>query len=118
MLHRYVAINDCIRKIDDDDVQELLLNTDDDQDVDRLLRLLADINSVTKSLQESNVSLADARVILNGVIEEHPTPQARLRARSNIVENSAFESAICKLQNSEDLFLTTSELYAVRQFAS
>lgn len=93
-MHRYVAIKDCSYKIDDDYVQDLLLNNHDDQDMECFLRLLTDLDSVTKSLQDSNVSLADARVLFNDEIEKHPETEARLGVSSNIVEYSAFESAI------------------------
>lgn len=59
-----------------------------------------------------------ARVLYEGVIEKHPSTRLRLGARSNLVENHAFESEICKVQAGGEDSLNAAERKSMQKLTS
>lgn len=109
MLQRYIQVHEIIKQIELPEVQELRLCDGDHVEVERLFRLLGDLQSVTKELQFEDVGLCLACVLFDGVMEKHPQASSRLRPRSPLVENPAFERGVCKVKNGEEHALTCAE---------
>lgn len=113
MLRRYRELKEFLPKLDDVELESILLSEEEDILVDHLCTKLRDLDSVTKELQRSNISLAEARVLFDGVIEKYPNSKRRLGPDSNIIENKRFESAIVKIQQNREEELTLAEKRAV-----
>ena len=74
------------------------------------------LNSVVVQLQRENLSLLDARVLLDGVIELFPQMPHHLSRDADIVTNVSFESGILKVQGGKENLLTLDEVSALRVF--
>lgn len=96
-------------QIDLPEVQEAYLNDEEDKEVNHLFWILGDLDTVMKVLQSHDVSLADALVQFDGVMEKIPSMRTRLGDRSHLVENITFEIAVGKVQNCEDHTLTAAK---------
>lgn len=114
MVKRYLAPHSFILKIDLDELQALLLTDDEDAELKRLMKTLDKLKSVTKALQHQGMTLADARTLLDGVIESFPSLHSRLSTSSNLVDNLHFEAAIIKIQRGHERNLSFGELKAVQ----
>ncbi|KAE9285139.1 hypothetical protein PR003_g26668 [Phytophthora rubi] len=96
-------------------------------DLEDLCKILADLESVSKKLQESGSgeapgthtiapSLADARKLFDGVIKAFPASSHYLAPKSSIVKAPDFESGIVKVITGKDNKLSSAEERALGRF--
>jgi hypothetical protein len=81
---------------------DLLLSAYDNVRIESLCASLVQLNEATLLLQADNLSLADARFVLDEVIKKHDTVEQqvfsnRVSNTANIVVNKEFESGCVKL---------------------
>lgn len=62
------------------------------------------------------MSLTEAQKLFAGVVKSVPSPRARLSARSSLVDNPQFESAIVKVQRGEEKALKIGERKEIQHF--
>ena len=113
MIRRYDEIRDHLPALNLPEINELLLDEDDELMVATLLKKLRGLDSGTKQLQSENVTIAEARGLFDAVMEKHPSTSSRLRPDADIVSDTAFESAIIKIQGGNENKLRVSEKKAV-----
>lgn len=109
MLQRYCHIKDHLGGIDQSKIQDLLPTDEEDGEIECFLPTLKDFKSVTNKLQASNLYFGGAWILFDVVLEKHPSTRPELSPRSNLIENAAFESALCKVQNGHEKQLTAAE---------
>lgn len=117
MLQRFVEIKEIMKKVDDTEVQDLLLDDDIQINIVKLLcKMLSDLDSVTIALKSTKVSVADAPDLYDAVVAHNPETKSRISQTAQIVERSSFESAICKIQCGEESCHSTAEMKTVSHF--
>lgn len=94
ILRRYVHRKSIVHCMDLREIQELLLEDSGDDEIDDLLHILTDVQSVIEALQSRDICLGAVLVLFDGVLENHPSTCPWLGIRSHLIENLAFESAI------------------------
>ncbi|ETN20170.1 hypothetical protein PPTG_03236 [Phytophthora nicotianae INRA-310] len=112
MVCRYKEIRDSIRQVDA--VEEFIPNGSTHKKLLALLEQLKKLDSVCKTLQCENTSMADVRVLFDQVADDYPVMASHLRPTAKIVHTPIFESALVKISNNTKL--TASELRAVQRF--
>lgn len=117
MLKRYVAIREFLPKLMIEDVDELLLSRKDDQQVDKLLETMAQLDSITLCLQRDDTTMAQVRVMFDTVIEHMPNMENRLKPDADIVESKEFEAGIVHIQQNRVADMTEDEKCAVKIFS-
>ncbi|RHY17778.1 hypothetical protein DYB32_010473 [Aphanomyces invadans] len=109
MLERYVAIRGSIGQIIDRDIQNLALSPRQDNKVDELLVILADLNTVTLALQCDDLTMQGVRDHFDTVLEDHPGMTSRLACNSKNVKNPDFEVGVVKILAGRESSLTPGE---------
>lgn len=94
--------------IDLPEVQKLVPTDEEDDENERLLLMLKDLESVTKELQANNIDFGNAQILFDSVLRNNPSILPRLGPRSKVIENAAFKSALCNVQNRQEQQLTAS----------
>ena len=113
MLLRYTQLKEFLPSLHLDEVDDLLLTTRKDREIDQLLEMLTDLDSVTKALQEERLSVCDARALFDGVIGSFRQTAGRLSQHAEIIHDKVFESAIAKIQDGKAEDLNSEEQSAV-----
>lgn len=67
MMSRYSELKDYLSNIEYAEVTELLFTDHKNEEVDALRKCLQDLNSISGELQADSTTLADGRVLLQGV---------------------------------------------------
>jgi hypothetical protein len=98
------------------ELADVLLQMADHLDVTELLPILKDLDFSTKHLQRSGIAMAEARVILDQVLEEHVDMKNCISQDAQIIAFPDFESAIVKIQNRQEAQLTEAEKESVKPF--
>lgn len=114
MLRRHVALREHVSKLDDIDLDDLLLPASSERRIDGLVEKLKELNEVVLKLQTHNCTLRQARAYLDSVLDVYPTLDARLNPDARIVHSPVFESAVLKIQDKREEELTTSEKRVVK----
>lgn len=86
----------------------------DNISIGSLLETLQDFDSVTKKLQYSSTTLADARVLLDAMIEKYAEMAVRLEPDAPIVLQPVFQQGLVKIQEIWIMDISTAEKQAVR----
>nr|CCA15682.1 AlNc14C13G1599 [Albugo laibachii Nc14] len=81
-----------------------------------LFSQLNELESVSKTLQAENCSLADVRLLFDSVVEKHPVVGEYLLPTARINHSPVFESAVVNVINEQPL--TGSESRSVLSFAT
>ncbi|RHY44050.1 hypothetical protein DYB34_012661 [Aphanomyces astaci] len=97
MLKRYVAIRTYIRLLGDRNILHLTPTDDQDDEIDALLLVLDELESVTLALQEVATSMLDVRNLFDECMLLHPSASKRLASNSAVVGHADFEVAITKI---------------------
>ncbi|RLN93348.1 hypothetical protein DYB28_001936 [Aphanomyces astaci] len=97
MLKRYVAIHTYIRLLGDRNILHLTPTDDQDDEIDALLLVLDELESVTLALQEVATSMLDVRNLFDECMLLHPSASKRLASNSAVVGHADFEVAITKI---------------------
>lgn len=71
MLTQYVEIKDIVRKVDLDEVQELIYAKIDNKEIELLFAALTSLDFVTKAPQHRNICSSDALELFHGVMEKY-----------------------------------------------
>lgn len=61
--------------------------------------MLADLDFITKKLQNHLLAIADARTLFDASLKQLPFANATLMQNSAIMENPGFEASFLKIQN-------------------
>ncbi|KAF0717954.1 hypothetical protein AaE_010749, partial [Aphanomyces astaci] len=97
MLKRYVAIHTYIRLLGDRNILHLTPTDDQDDEIDALLLVLDELESVTLALQEVATSMLDVRNLFDECMLLHSSASKRLASNSAVVGHADFEVAITKI---------------------
>lgn len=73
MVERYIAINLHVESFNILEITELLLDEDENAVIKSLLKKLGHLETVTKALKSDAVTVAEARGLLDAVIDAHPS---------------------------------------------
>ncbi|ETP20713.1 hypothetical protein F441_05619 [Phytophthora nicotianae CJ01A1] len=115
MVERYFRISEYL-PVEDDDVAELLPSP---RAIKRLRGLLVDLSrvqNVSKALQSDNITMLDARVWLDGLIDVEPSFHQYLEPRADIVHTPDFEIACTKVLAGDAAKLTRAQRLLLQPF--
>lgn len=98
MIKTYIEIKDYNINFSIEKSGNLLLTDEEEIVVERLLKNLEDLNSVTVALQSDSTTLPDARAILDEIQGKFPSLESLIVPKAPIVEHPSFESAVIKVQ--------------------
>lgn len=118
MLRRYQKLAEFLHQVDDDDVQALLPSYDEWEEIEKLCAKMKGLDSVTNTLQDSQTTMADARILFDAVNNHNESAKFRLSHDARIVENATFESAITKVQLQQEECLSVREKRAIAHLKS
>ena len=105
----------------DRDLRNLTLSHDENDEVEAILPHLKDLNDVTVALQGEDITLCEARLLLDAVIELNLIPDQTLANRwlskgATITTHPSFESGLRKISDGKEATLNFSEKHAVQKF--
>ncbi|RLN96724.1 hypothetical protein BBJ28_00019689 [Nothophytophthora sp. Chile5] len=115
MVERYVRLATFL-SAEDDEICELLPSARSVKRLRALLDDLARIESVSKSLQGANVTMMDARVWFDGLVDVEPSFERHLGSRAKVVHAADFEVGCCKVLAGETTRLTRAETITLETF--
>ncbi|OWZ21522.1 hypothetical protein PHMEG_0003916 [Phytophthora megakarya] len=104
MVHRYFCLLEFIK--DDDELADYLPGPTANRRLRKVLEDLSKVESVSKELQSSSVSLLDARVYFDGLLESLPVLSSHIGARAAIVHSPHFEACWGDLTRAEKASLS------------
>ncbi|KAG3150341.1 hypothetical protein PI126_g11562 [Phytophthora idaei] len=99
MLDRYFKLLEFVK--DDADLEDALPMRTENSRLKALHAELTNIESVTKTLQSTKVSMADARLLFDGLITLRASFAKYLGERAEIVYAADFEAACVKIQDGQ-----------------
>ena len=114
MVNRYSAIRDFLDRRDRI-ISDYIPTLEEDELLVCILDDLKIFESVTKRLQESNITLLNARNMFDGLISKYAVTSQHLSANAIIVHSPVFETAICKLLDGNEQ-LTEVEVEKLKDF--
>lgn len=94
------------------EMEELVLSAHDIRRLAALKKTLNDFQSVMGRLQRSDLTIAQARRLFDGLIEKYPVLGGHIGPDADIIHSSAFENGLVNLMNGG--VLTLEETEAVR----
>ena len=87
-------------------------------EANRLCDLYKDLDSITKMFQKSNLIIAEARTLFDGVIENFSETESKLSGTAHVVHLTSFESSLIKLQQNRCDKVTEEEVEAAKSLLS
>lgn len=114
MLHRFQKIKEFIPELGIEEVIDIMPTSREQRTIERLTAQFVDFDSVTKSLQRDDISLAEVRTLFDGMIDAYPGTKSRLSPTASIVHSPIFESGLVKIQNNQAGNLSDAEQHATR----
>ena len=114
MFKRFMELKPFLSKLGIDDVDRNTPTAIECRDIDTMLNDLKKLNSITKALQSSDLTLGDVRQLFNDTISAFPQMENRLKKDADIVHCPHFESGIVKIQDNEKYLLSSLEEDAVK----
>eukprot|EP00644_Phytophthora_capsici_P016209 jgi/Phyca11/115295/e_gw1.28.544.1 len=90
MLKRYVEIKTAAKQVES--VEDLLPRASAHRKIERLYEELRALESVTKKLQSEDTTMADVRVLFDGVLQRYPSMDTHLSKETHIVHSPDFEN--------------------------
>ena len=113
MVRRYCEILPFVTKIND--LRDIVLTRNQNTKIDELLVTLEQFETVTKKLQSSNLDLADARTMFNGLHLRYPH-LPHLSSNAEITRYPDFDNGVEKVLTLREVELSCSEIEALRVF--
>lgn len=95
MLKRYIEIEDHIANLGIEELDDVLLTNDEEIVVERLLKKLEDLGSVTVAFQSDSSSLRDARALLDAIQGTFPSLESITGLKAPVLEHPSFQSVWC-----------------------
>lgn len=100
---------------DDDEIIEMVSTNRESKQIDEILAFIKDLNFVNKCFQKHNLTIADVHAALNEFIKKHPSLRSRLGTYADIILYRTFESAIAKIQESDESEMTPDETLGIKK---
>lgn len=75
IIHENQRVSSSIR---DQDIDDLALSAKENSDIDYLLEVLKDFESLSQTLQKYDKTILDVRVLFNAILESYPICEERL----------------------------------------
>lgn len=116
MLKRYQELREFLPNMDESEIDDIALTNAENRNLDKLMPSLKDLESVTKRLQERNVTVSDVRGLFDSVMDEYPDTTPRLSTSASILYSPVFESAVVKVQLGKAAALSRDERSALEEF--
>ena len=114
MLERYQKIKVFLPELRLEAVDSLMLSYLEEREVENLNSHMSDLDSVTRALQNSEITLSQVRCLFDSVIEKFPETASYLSASSKIVQDPDFEAGIIKIQDGKERVLLNAEKTAIK----
>jgi len=114
MVHCFINIRSYIEQIPD--VLDNFPTVQQIKRIEFLLTHLKNFESVSKSLQDDILDMAEAQALFDAIVEKYPSMDKYLKQTSDIVHSPNFESGIVKILNKEIRGLTVVEERSVMCF--
>lgn len=120
MLQWHVALRDQVFKLEDQEVESLMLSATMEFQLEALTKKLQKFIEVMLLLQEISRTLRQVQKKFESVLDVHPTLCERLRRSGRISHSTSFEYDIVKIQEGRenDLNKTEKKLFRVLQIES
>ncbi|KAE9181133.1 hypothetical protein PF005_g22991, partial [Phytophthora fragariae] len=112
MIDRYFSIYAKLDRVDDE-LADFIPTPRENVRLKELYEDLKNLESLSKKLQTSSVSLLDVRMLFDHVMKHYPTTKAQLAATSTLVKFPDFENGIVKLLAGKPRSLSRGERLAV-----
>jgi len=116
MLKRYFQLHEVLQSITIPSVVRKIPSRQQHAELEELITCMQQLNSVTVELQRADVSLLEARVLFDGVMDLFPAMGHHLAEDAKILSNVDFERGILKVCKGEENLLTEPEKHAIRKF--
>lgn len=113
MLTRHQELRGFLADLNINALDDMLLHTREEKELDALVEQLSDLDSVTKTLQKDSTTVADVQALFEAVIEKFPEMEDRLKPNASIVLHPVFEGAVAKVLRGE-LTLSPAEESALK----
>ena len=115
MIKRYFELKTLFSTIENDPALAVYLPAPFENNLlENLLNQFTKLNSVNKAMQHVEITISDTRALFDEVIKSHPMTSKYLASDASIVFDVVFESAITKIQNKNERFMTKEEVLAVK----
>jgi len=114
MIKRFHALKPHLVDWETREIRNLLPSLQQEYQLTELLGHLTKLESITKTLQQASISMADVRTLFDDLIEEYPIMRHHLAPDAAIVLSASFEAAVVKAQNG--MILSTEEAAELRAF--
>ncbi|KAK1945571.1 hypothetical protein P3T76_002619 [Phytophthora citrophthora] len=113
MVKRFLQIKDAIKHVEA--VEEFVPRARDCRKLEKLQEDLQALDSVCLTLQSDKTTLADVRVLFDGVVKRYPETANYLANDATIVHSPSFETAVVKVTRGDGA-LTHTEAAAIAPF--
>ncbi len=108
-----MKVSEFLTHVDVDDIGKHIPTFTESKQIDTMCATLSEFNSVTKTLQRDNVTLAEARILFDAVIDNYSNTKSKLDSNARIVRYPHFEVAVVKIQEGKSRELILREREAV-----
>jgi hypothetical protein len=109
MLKRYKELEAYLPMLNVREIDDLMPSGRNLRDIDLLLTLMYDFQSVTKALQEEAMTMLDVRCLFDEVMGTFNGTDDRLGVQASIIHDRTFENAIQKILRGEEKQLSVEE---------
>jgi len=116
MLLRYERLKGFLSDLESEEIDDLILGTIEGRRVETLIKMLKDIESVTKLLQAQNTTMSNVRSLFDALEDAFPEMKSRLGKDAAIVHSVDFESVIVKIQLGKTDSFSASEVLISSRF--
>lgn len=113
MIKPYVGIHEHLPKLENDELDPLLLSRQKSPEVDGTVNVLLKLDIITVCLQKKNFTMVKVSVLCDSVVGYMPQTRLRLYPDANIVKSVAFEAALFKVKQGRENDLKDTEQSAV-----
>lgn len=105
MLLTHAKLRENVLRLDDTEIDALLLYPVSEWRVGSLTKYLKELDKVTKMLQQKDVIVLVARAYIDTMLERYPTLTNCLDSDAHIVLSPLFQLQLLEIQNTLDLGL-------------
>ncbi len=110
----YVDLREVLPELHSSEINAISLTASEDRRIDKLIKQLSHLESVTKKLQEKETTVSDSRALFDAVIETYSETSDKLSSTAGIVHSFTFENAVEKLQRGNSSSILYEESEAVK----
>ncbi|KAL3657496.1 hypothetical protein V7S43_019101 [Phytophthora oleae] len=115
MLERYFQLYEHLSTVDEE-LEDLLPSRATHRSLRQLFDELKDVESISKKLHSSDLTMLDARDLLDDLLEIQPSFAEYLAPNAAIVQSPDFEAAAVRVLGGDVVSLSTSEKAALQPF--